>query len=232
MDLPHPLKVMVIEDEDELRELIVEQLQESQMLVDCLPNADGFMEALRRFQPHMLLLDQSMPGLLGTQVIKKIRENVEFSFLPVMMLTACSTEDEKIEALNLGADDFLSKPYSPRELTVRIQALVRRSLMAQRSGQQRMEIEELVVDLQKQQVFLKNTEIRLTNTEFRLLIELLKNCGEAVSRDKLREKAMGNLDVNDRTIDVHILYLRRKLGEMGDRIESVRGLGYRFTYLS
>lgn len=229
MELPQNLKVLVIEDENDLRELIVEQLNDAGMQTDSLPNAEGFEDKLRSFQPDMLLIDQAMPGMSGTQVIKKIREMVEFSFLPVMMLTAHASEEDKIDAIEMGADDFLSKPYSSKELIIRVQALVRRSLMAQRAGQKRLEIEELSLDLLKQQTFFKGQEVKLTSTEFRLLRELLSSAGNSVSRDMLREKALGHLDVNDRTIDVHILYLRRKLGEVGDRIETVRGQGYRFT---
>jgi len=232
VELPSPLKILMIEDEDDIRELVAQELSASGMEVLGLSNATDLLNTLDQFKPHMLLLDQSMPGMLGTDIIKKIRDTVSFSDLPVMMLTAHHSEDDKIAAIELGADDFLSKPYSPRELVVRVQALVRRSLMAKKAGQQRMEIEELVVDLKNRQVFLKDQEIKLTHTEFKLLTELLKHCGEPISRDRLREKALGNLDVNDRTIDVHVLFLRRKLGDMGDRIETVRGQGYRFTFLS
>jgi two-component system phosphate regulon response regulator PhoB len=170
-----------------------------------------------------------MPGLTGTEVLEKVRGIVEFSDIPVMMLTAHSSEDEKIAAIESGADDFLSKPYSEKELIVRIKALMRRSLMAQRLGQRRLRAGDLVVDIQRRQAFIKDAKIKLTNTEFRLLTELVKNTGEPVSRDRLRERALGHLDVNDRTIDVHILFLRRKLGKLGDQIETVRGHGYRFN---
>lgn len=232
MELPNNIRVLAIEDESDLRELLQEQLQEAGFEVRTLPDAKDYAAVIKEFTPHVLLVDQSMPGLTGRDVIKKMRENLRFHLTPIIMLTAHAGEDDKIAALELGADDFLGKPYSERELVARIQALVRRSLMTQRSGQERMEIEELVIDLTQQQVFIKQKEIKLTQTEFRLLVELLKNCGEVVSRDRLRERALGHLDVNDRTIDVHILYLRRKLDEMGDRIETVRGLGYRFTILS
>lgn len=232
MELPQIIRILVLEDEADLRDLIVEQLRDAGMEVEGLPSADGFEDKLKSFRPNMLLLDQSMPGLKGTQVIEKVRGLVEYADLPVMMLTAHSSEDEKIAALELGADDFLAKPYSSRELVVRIQALLRRSLMAQKSGQQSFQAGDLVVDVLRQQVFLMGEEVRLTNTEFRLLTELVKNTGESVSRDKLREKALGHLDVNDRTIDVHILYLRRKLGPLGEKIETIRGQGYRFSLAS
>ena len=231
MELPNPIRVLVIEDETDLRELIVEQLQEVGLEVRSLPHALDYQQEMKQFLPHMVLMDHAMPGMTGRELIQKLRESLEFQSTPIMMLTAHASDDDKIAALEMGADDFLAKPYSSRELVARIQALVRRSLMAQRAGQERMEIEELVVEVNRQRVFLRGQELKLTQTEFRLLSELLKNCGDAVSRDRLREKALGHLDVNDRTIDVHILYLRRKLGEMGDRIETVRGLGYRFTFL-
>jgi len=229
LELPQTIRLLVLEDEDELRELLVEQLHDVGMIVDALPNAQGIEDKLKDFKPNLVLLDQSMPGMKGTQVIEKIRSLVEFSHLPIIMLTAHSSEEEKIAALEIGADDFISKPYSVRELVVRAQALFRRSLMAQRSGQQKLQVDNLILDIQRHQVFWGDQEIKLTNTEFRLLTELVRNFGESVSRDKLRQKALGHLDVNDRTIDVHILYLRRKLGALGERIETIRGQGYRFN---
>lgn len=232
LGLPLVIRILVLEDEAALRELIQEQLRDAGMVVETLPSADGFEQKLKEFAPNMLLLDQSMPGLKGTEVVQKLRSLVEHSELPVMMLTAHSSEEEKIAAIEGGVDDFLSKPYSARELVVRVQALMRRSLLAQRSGQRILRAGDLRIDLQKQQVFLNDAEIKLTNTELRLMTELVRHTGESVSRDKLREKALGHLDVNDRTIDVHILYLRRKLGKFGDQIETIRGKGYRFTLAS
>jgi DNA-binding response OmpR family regulator len=130
-----------------------------------------------------------MPGLKGTEVLEKVRSLVEFSDIPVMMLTD----------------------------------------MAQRFGQQKLQAGDLILDLQRRQVLIQNEEIKLTNTEFRLSSELVKNTGEPVSRGKPRRKALGQLNVNDRTIDVHILFLRRKLGNLGDQIETIRGQGYQFN---
>jgi DNA-binding response OmpR family regulator len=136
---------------------------------------------------------------------------------------------EKIEALEMGADDYITKPFSVREVLARAQALVRSAHMAHKIAQQNLVIKDLVVDFASHKVSLKNKEVPLTLTEFKILVELLKQSGMVLTRDKLRERALGNLNVTDRTIDVHMASLRKKLEHMGDSIETVRGVGYQMS---
>jgi DNA-binding response OmpR family regulator len=170
-----------------------------------------------------------MPGKSGKEIMKEIRSSARFSEVPVMMVTGLDGEAEKIEALEMGADDYVTKPFSIREVIARANALARRSKAAHKSQQQNLVVKELTVDFAAHKVLLKGQEIALTLTEFKILVELLKQSGLVLTRDKLRERALGNLNVTDRTIDVHMASLRKKLKEMGDTIETVRGVGYRMA---
>lgn len=223
------LRVLVIEDEDEIREFLVSQFVENNCQAHGLPNGNHLMEALEQFRPTIVLLDQMMPGKSGKEIMREIRASAKFSELPVMMVTGLDGEAEKIEALEMGADDYITKPFSVREVLARSQALVRRSQMAHKTAQQNLVVKDLVVDFASHKVSLKNREVALTLTEFKILVELLKQSGMVLTRDKLRERALGNLNVTDRTIDVHMASLRKKLEEMGDSIETVRGVGYRMS---
>ncbi|MCE3009358.1 MAG: response regulator transcription factor [Proteobacteria bacterium] len=223
------LRVLVIEDEQEIREFLTAQFIESGCQAHGLPNGSQVAEALESFQPTLVILDQMMPGKSGKEIMKEIRSSAKFSEIPVMMVTGLDGEAEKVEALELGVDDYVTKPFSVREVIARAKALVRRSRAAHKSLQQNLVVKDLTVDFAAHKVLLKGQEIALTLTEFKILVELLKQSGLVLTRDKLRERALGNLNVTDRTIDVHMASLRKKLHEMGDAIETVRGVGYRMA---
>jgi len=223
------LRVLVIEDEQEIREFLTTQFIESGCQAWGLPNGSQVAEVMESFQPTLVILDQMMPGKSGKEIMKEIRSSARFSEVPVMMVTGLDGEAEKIEALEMGADDYVTKPFSIREVIARANALARRSKAAHKSQQQNLVVKELTVDFAAHKVLLKGQEIALTLTEFKILVELLKQSGLVLTRDKLRERALGNLNVTDRTIDVHMASLRKKLKEMGDTIETVRGVGYRMA---
>ncbi|MBK7843250.1 MAG: response regulator transcription factor [Bdellovibrionales bacterium] len=143
------------------------------------------------------------------------------------MLTGLDNENEKVEALELGADDYILKPFSSEELGARVRAVLRR--VQTESGIDKLEDGDLKIDLQAYKVAAKGKEIYLTLTEFRILTELIKQKGKVLTRDRLRETALGNLNVTDRTIDVHMASLRKKLYEISPVIETVRGVGYRYS---
>ncbi|PWU16100.1 MAG: DNA-binding response regulator [Bdellovibrio sp.] len=224
-----PLKVLIIEDESEIREFLVAHLQDSGMEVVALATGDELKVTFNSFVPDVVLLDQVMPGKSGREIIREIRSQVQFSNLPIMMVTGLDGEADKVETLADGADDYMTKPFSVREIVARINALVRRSQAAYRAQQRNIRVRDLDVDLVAHRVTLKSREIPLTLTEFKILVELLRQCGQVLTRDRLREHALGNLNVADRTIDVHMASLRKKLDEMGDLIETVRGVGYRMA---
>lgn len=223
------LRVLVIEDEAEIRDFLVSQFLESGASAQGLASGEAVVQSLEAFLPTVVLLDQMMPGKSGKQVIAEIRSHARFSELPIMVVTGLDGEEEKIQALEMGADDYVIKPFSVRELIARANALARRAKAAHKSQQKNLVVKDLTVDFSSHKVLYKGREIALTLTEFKILCELLKQSGQVLSRDRLRERALGNLNVTDRTIDVHMASLRKKLEEMGDSIETVRGVGYRMA---
>lgn len=223
------LKVLVVEDESEIREFLISQFIDAGALAVGLPSGDQVLQTLESFQPNVVLLDQMMPGKSGREIINEIRSSARFSETPIMMVTGLDGEAEKIQALEMGADDYVTKPFSVKELIARAQALVRRAKAAHKQTQKNLIVKDLTVDFSAHKVLLRGAEIPLTLTEFKILCELLRQSGQVLTRDKLRERALGNLNVTDRTIDVHMASLRKKLEDMGDSIETVRGVGYRMA---
>ena len=222
-------RVLVVEDEDEIREFLVGQLKETGAEAKGLSNGNDIINVIGQFNPSMILLDQMMPGKSGRDVLRDIRSHASFSEIPIMLVTGLDNEAEKIQALELGADDYVTKPFSVKEVIARCHALMRRSRAAHKTEQVNIAIKDLSVDFAAHRVLLRNKEVPLTLTEFKILVELLRQVGQVLTRDKLREKALGNLNVTDRTIDVHMASLRKKLEDMGDNIETVRGVGYRLV---
>lgn len=223
------LRVLVVEDESDIREFLMSQLVDNGMKVEGIASGDLLFDTIEQFKPDIVLMDQMMPGRSGRELIQDLRTNVAYSEIPVMMVTGLDAETEKVVSFGAGADDYVTKPFSIREVIARIQALVRRSQATHRSQQRNIVVKDLHVDLVAHRVVMNGKEVPLTLTEFKILVELLKQAGQVLSRDRLRERALGNLNVTDRTIDVHMASLRKKLEAMGDTIETVRGVGYRLT---
>jgi DNA-binding response OmpR family regulator len=225
----NPARVLVVEDEDEVREILLGNLEAEGLIAKGLNSGKEILVHVEQFQPDVILLDQMMPEKSGQEVIHDLRTSARFSETPVIMVTGVTSEEQKIEALNAGADDYITKPFSTKELYARIQALLRRAKSSHNAQQKNISLKDLVVDLGAHKVLLKGAELQLTLTEFKILCELIKQSGKVLSRDSLRERALGNLNVTDRTIDVHMASLRKKLEHMGDSIETVRGVGYRMS---
>lgn len=221
------IKVLVVEDENEIREFLVEQLNKMGYKVKGLSDGEQVRESLKSETPDVLIIDQIMPRKTGTEVIRELRASNDHRDLPIIMLTGLDGEAEMIAALEIGADDYMTKPFSIKEVYTRIMALHRRSVQNSKNKDNGLELRDLRIDLRSHKVFLADSEVHLTLTEYRILVELLRNLGSVLSRDSLREQALGNLNVTDRTIDVHMAALRKKLGPIGDLIETVRGVGYR-----
>lgn len=217
----------MVEDEAELREMLIAEFNLRGALSEGLSNGDTALEKIHQMKPNVVVLDHTMPGKNGKAVIREVRSDAKSSEVPILMLTGLGSEEEKIAALELGADDYMTKPFSLRELVVRIQALVRRSELSHKSTQTSLVLENLNLDLKAHKAYLSGNPLQLTLTEYRILAELMRQGGQVLTRDQLRERALGNLNVTDRTIDVHMAALRKKLEGMGDRIETIRGVGYR-----
>lgn len=229
-------RILVIEDEAEIAALVAYQLTRDGYRVETAANGADGLEAIRREAPDLVVLDRMLPGLSGDDILKAIRADRNLRDVPVLVLTAKREHDDRIQGLELGADDYVTKPFSPRELVLRVDAILRR---AHRDGKPRVSGGELLragdleVDLSALTVTLSGAEVQLTPTEFRLLTMLLERKGRTQSRAQLLEGAW-NVEsevvdrIQTRTVDMHVRRLRAKLGALGDRIETVRGFGYRF----
>jgi len=224
---------MVVEDENEIRDILKNLLEEEGFEVVALDNVMNILSEIQTHQPDLLLLDQMLPGKTGVEAMREVRADANFSTLPIIMVTGLSGEEEKVNALDVGADDYVTKPFFPKELAARIKALARRSSITQGSSEavapsEKITKDNITMDFTAHRVWVDNIEIQLTLTEFKILSEMLRQSGQVLTRERLRERALGNLNVTDRTIDVHMASLRKKLGEVGAQIETVRGVGYRF----
>ena len=234
------MKVMVVEDERDIRDVLRTLLEGEGFEVKTLEDGLNVLEEIRLNSPDLILLDQMLPGKSGSDVVREVRAHHTYAAMPIIMVTGLSGEDDKVSALELGADDYITKPFFPKELAARVKALARRSTIHHAetdsgseafasSGHDRIERNGIVMDFTAHRIWVGPEEVFLTLTEFKILSELLKQSNQVLTRERLRERALGNLNVTDRTIDVHMASLRKKLGTVGDGIETVRGVGYRFT---
>jgi DNA-binding response OmpR family regulator len=220
-------RVLVIDDEKEVVQFLVEVLSDHGFSVHGVSDVFQISDALMSFNPTIVLLDYRLPNTNGADIVRSIRQTERFQHLPIIMVTGMDGEEEKLRAFELGCDDYVVKPFAPSELAARIRAVLRRT-EDRTAVKKSLETDGLVIDLKSHKVLLDGAEVYLTLTEFRILTELVKNDGAVLSRDDLRERALGNLNVTDRTIDVHMASLRKKLPRHGSRIGTVRGVGYRF----
>jgi two-component system, OmpR family, alkaline phosphatase synthesis response regulator PhoP len=223
-------RVLVIDDEKDLVELVSYNLKKEGFLVSsALDGESGFAAAIREL-PDIILADLMLPGIDGLEVCQRLRSESRTARIPIIMLTAKSAESDRIVGLELGADDYVTKPFSPRELAARIKAVLRRvSPQSSATSSATVRHGDLTIDMGRRDVSCKGKCIALTATEFRLLHHLANHPGRVFSRSELIDAALGReIAVIDRTIDVHVTSLRKKLGDCGEWIETVRGFGYRF----
>ena len=222
--------VLVVDDEKDLLELVRYNLEKEGYRVRTEEDGEAGLDAAARELPDIVVVDLMLPGIDGLDVCRRLRADQRTARTPIIMLTAKSTETDRVVGLEIGADDYITKPFSPRELAARIKAILRRVSSQQTTPPQSRIIRRggLTIDLDRRDVRCGEESIDLTATEFRMLQTLAKHPGRVYSRSELIEGALGReIAVVDRTIDVHITSLRRKLGDYGDRIETVRGFGYR-----
>jgi DNA-binding response OmpR family regulator len=217
-------RVLVVDDDERLYELLASYLEQNDVSPAHAENGRRALDRLEREAYDAVLLDVMMPGLDGLAVLKRLRER--WPGLPVIMLTAKGDETDRVVGLELGADDYLAKPFSPRELLARLRAVLRRANPD--LERQRLAVGDVVLEVETRSVRLNGEPVDLTGLEFDLLAALLRRAGQVVPRASLLAQA-GRTDVtvNDRTVDVHISHLRRKLGDDPPRlIRTVRGVGY------
>lgn len=217
--------IYCVEDDASIRELVVYTLQATGYEAQGFADGKAFSAALEQQQPELLLLDIMLPGEDGLQILKRLRADSRTADLPVIMVTAKGTEYDKVIGLDNGADDYLTKPFGMMELVSRVKALLRRT---RREQPNMLVCGALSLNKDTHRVLQAGQEVALTHKEFELLEYLLENRNIVLTRDKILDRIWGySSEVETRTLDVHIRSLRQKLGDSGDCIETVRGVGYR-----
>ena len=218
------LRVLLIDDDVRLFELLAEYLAPHDVSLGHAKSGQEGLDLLAQGSFDAVLLDVMMPGLDGLETLRKIRKDQR---IPVLMLTARGDESDRVVGLELGADDYVPKPFSPRELLARLRAVLRRT--EPEAGASRLSVQGVELDVAARTVRVEGSEVELTGLEFDILHALLRRAGRVVPRAALLEEAgRGDVTVNDRTVDVHISHLRKKLGDP-QKIRTVRGGGYVFT---
>ncbi len=222
-------RILVVDDEPDLLELVRFNLVQAGYIVDTAEAGEEGLSKARRAVPDLIVLDVMLPDLPGTEVCRRLRAEPSLAETPVLMLTAKSEEVDRVVGFEIGADDYVTKPFSPRELTLRIQAILRRS-GTPREEQDVLEHGTLRIDRDRHRCWVLDEPVSLTAKEFRLLSSLMSRAGRVMTRDSLLDEVWGSdITVTTRTIDTHLKRLREKLGDAGDLIETVRGVGYRFA---
>ncbi len=222
--------ILVIEDEEDILELIRYNLEREGYRVVCAESGEKGLEIARRQRPDLLLLDLMLPGLDGLEVCKRLKTDNSIATLPIVMVTARGEEADVVTGLELGAEDYVTKPFSPRVLVARVRAVLRRRRETPVDDTAVIRTHDIEIHPGRHTVSLDGTAIDLTATEFKILHFLAKRPGWVFTRYQIVDGIRGpNYPVTERSIDVQIVALRRKLGERGAIIETVRGVGYRFT---
>lgn len=222
-------RVLVVEDERDLNELITFNLQRSGFEVISAFNGNDAVDKARLQMPDMIVLDIMLPGIDGTEVTRQLKADVKTAHIPIIMLTARSEETDVVVGLKLGADDYVTKPFSMKILAARLESLSRRidqNIAPEAAAT--LKAGPLEMDLSRHEATVNGQGVKLTLTEFKLLSALVQARGRVLSRDQLMDKAMGSdVFVTDRAIDVHVTSIRRKLGDAAALVHTVRGVGYR-----
>ncbi len=219
--------ILIIEDEKDIVDLIAYHLKQNGYPVIFALDGPSGLEKAQKEHPTLIILDLMLPGMEGKDICRALKANPATKTIPIIMLTAKTEEVDRIVGFELGADDYVTKPFSPKELVLRIKAILRRTENVFQD-QKTLKIGELFIDADRYYVSFKDNPIKLTTTEFKLLFELAINKGRVLSRDHLLDKVWGyTYEGYSRTIDTHIRRLREKLGLGGEYIETVRGIGYR-----
>ncbi len=220
--------ILVVEDDTDILELVRWHLQEEGYAVLTATDGINGLGLAKKQTPDMVILDLMLPGMDGLEVCRALKGDSRTKAIPVVMLTAKGEEVDRVVGFELGADDYIVKPFSPRELVLRIRAILKR--YEEKPDEKDVLVHrELRIDLASHRVWIEEEEVFLTLTEFNLLFEMLKNKGKVQTRDHLLDRVWGyQFEGYARTVDTHVRRLRKKLGVYADDIETVRGIGYRF----
>jgi two-component system, OmpR family, alkaline phosphatase synthesis response regulator PhoP len=219
-------RILVVDDEDDLLELVSYNLGNYGYKVDCVTSGEDALEKIRLLSPDLILLDLMLPGMDGLDVCRVVKNDSKTSHIPVIMLTARGEEADIVTGLELGADDYITKPFSPRVLIARIKSVLRRGREIDKATV--FTRHDIMLNMATHEVQVKNKTVNLTATEFNILLLLIRRPGWVFTRNQIIDTTKGDdYPVTDRSIDVQIVGLRKKLGSCGKYIETVRSVGYR-----
>lgn len=221
------MKIFIVEDDQNIRELILYTLKHQGYEAEGFEKPSLFRERLKEETPDLLILDLMLPEEDGITLLQSLRQTRGYEKLPIILLTAKSSEFDKVVGLDAGADDYITKPFGMMELLARIKAVLRRT---EKTESNVLELGDLKIDKDRHQVLVKGEKISLTSKEYEMLVYLMENKDLVISRDTLLSKIWGyDFDGENRTVDVHIRTLRKKLGDASSLIQTVRGFGYKIT---
>ncbi|MHC5067158.1 MAG: response regulator [Planctomycetota bacterium] len=224
--------ILIIEDDADIRELVAYNLEREGYRVSQADDGDDGIRLAHDIEPDLVLLDLMLPGSDGIEVCRQLKSDATSKHLPIIMITAKGEEADIVLGLSMGADDYVTKPFSPRELLARIKAVLRRSQSRSQApgNDERLSIGGIVIDPARHEVRIDDQRQTFTATEFKLLHTLASHPGRVFTRDQLISRVMGDdAIIIDRNVDVHVRSVRKKIGPYRDYIETVRGVGYRFT---
>lgn len=221
-------QILVVDDEHDLVNLVRYNLQKEGYDVICAYDGASVVNLVREKRPHLIILDLMLPDHSGIDLCRQIKSEEKTRDIPIIMLTARSSEHDRISGFEAGAEDYVVKPFSPKELVLRVKAMLGRSLRALPNI---LHLERITIYPEEYRVFIDNQEIQLTNIEFSILLVLARYPNMVKTREQILEEVWQeeSTDVLDRTVDAHVKRLRAKMGEERDCIETVRGVGYRFV---
>ncbi|HNT28275.1 MAG TPA: response regulator transcription factor [bacterium] len=227
-------RILVVDDEQDILELIRYNLSREGYQIDAVTSGEEAIKIARDRHPDLIILDLMLPGIDGLDVCRLLKGETRTAHIPIIMLTAKGEDSDVVTGLELGAEDYMTKPFSPKVLIARVRNILRRKTRTAEEKEVKMVIiEDMKIDPSKHKVTIGKEDIDLTATEFALLMFLAKRPGWVFTRSQIINGVKGDdYPVTDRSVDVQILNLRKKLGDMGEYIETVRGVGYRFKELA
>ena len=221
--------ILVIDDEEDILELIKYNLIKEGYKVECVISGEEAIAKAKSELPDLIVLDLMLPGVDGLDICKQLKSNSNLAHIPIIMLTAKSEDSDIVIGLELGADDYITKPFSPRVLIARIKVLLRRGKKNNFKATDNITVHDLIINLSRHQVFVRDKSINLTATEFEILRFLARKPGWVFTRNQIIDAVRGeDYAITERSIDVQIVGLRKKIGTECNYIETVRGVGYRF----
>ncbi|MCX7083822.1 MAG: phosphate regulon transcriptional regulator PhoB [Methylococcales bacterium] len=222
--------ILVVEDEDAIRGMLMMVLEQAGFMPIAAADAEDAQKILDDKLPDLILLDWMLPGMSGAEWARRLKKEALYQEIPIILLTARGEEEDKVRGLEIGADDYMTKPFSPKELVARIRAVLRRSGKTQ--GQPQIVMGDLILDTEQHRLSINDKPVEVSPTEFRLMHFFMTHPNKVYSRSQLLDQVWGrSVYIEERTIDVHIRRLRKILEEFGreDIVQTVRGFGYRFS---